>query len=139
MWYKVGTDLFLLTTPLAAFRSRGESSFGDDMVNIPEINDENFDAMVMESDRPVLVDFGAEWCHPCNQLDPIVEELASEWDGKVSIFKLDIDVNINSAMRFGVMGVPTLLLFVAGEPVERLTGYVPKKRIIAKLKPHLGM
>jgi thioredoxin 1 len=109
------------------------------MVNIPEINDENFDAMVMESDRPVLVDFGAEWCHPCNQLDPIVEELASEWDGKVSIFKLDIDVNINSAMRFGVMGVPTLLLFVAGEPVERLTGYVPKKRIIAKLKPHLGM
>jgi len=109
------------------------------MVNIPEINDGNFDAMVIESDLPVLVDFGAEWCHPCKQLDPIVEELAAAWDGKVSIVKLDIDANINSAMRFGIMGVPTLLLFVDGEPVERLTGYIPKKRIIAKLNPHLGM
>ncbi len=109
------------------------------MVNIPEINDGNFDAMVIESDLPVLVDFGAEWCRPCKQLDPIVEELAAAWDGKVSIVKLDIDANINSAMRFGIMGVPTLLLFVDGEPVERLTGYIPKKRIIAKLNPHLGM
>jgi thioredoxin 1 len=109
------------------------------MVNIPEINDANFDVMVMESDVPVLVDFGAEWCHPCKQLDPIVEELAMEWDGKVNVVKLDIDSNINSAMRFGVMGVPTLLLFVAGEPVERLTGFIPKKRITAKLEPHLGL
>jgi len=109
------------------------------MVNIPEINDGNFDAMVIESDLPVLVDFGAEWCRPCKQLDPIVEELAAAWDGKVSIVKLDIDANINSAMRFGIMGVPTLLLFVDGEPVERLTGYIPKKRIIAKLNPHLGI
>jgi len=109
------------------------------MVNIPEINDGKFDAMVLESDLPVLVDFGAEWCHPCKQLDPIVEEVAAVWDGKVSIVKLDIDANISSAMRFGIMGVPTLLLFVDGEPVEGLTGYIPKKRIIAKLNPHLGM
>ena len=109
------------------------------MVNIPEINDANFDAMVIESEVPVLVDFGAEWCHPCKQLDPIVEEIAGEWDGRVRIVKLDIDANINSAMRFGVMGVPTLLLFIGGEPVERLTGFIPKKRILAKLKPHLGM
>ena len=109
------------------------------MVNIPEINDANFDEMVIASEVPVLVDFGAEWCHPCKQLDPIVEEIAVEWDGRVSIVKLDIDANINSAMRFGVMGVPTLLLFVGGEPVERLTGFIPKKRILAKLKPHLGM
>lgn len=108
------------------------------MANLPEINDEIFDAEVLEASLPVLVDFGAEWCHPCKQLDPIVEELADEWDGKVKFVKLDIDSNMDTTMRFGVMGVPTLILFIGGEPKERLTGFVPKKRIIEKLSPHLS-
>ena len=109
------------------------------MANLPEISDDTFDAEVLEAELPVLVDFGAEWCHPCKQLDPIVEELAAEWDGKVKVVKLDIDVNVNSTMRFGVMGVPTLLLFVQGEPVERLTGFMPKNKILAKLEPHVSV
>ncbi len=107
------------------------------MANLPEITDENFNAEVIESEIPVLVDFGAEWCHPCKQLDPIVEELAAEWDGKVRVVKLDIDANVDTTMRFGVMGVPTLLLFVQGEPVGRLTGFMPKNRILSKLEEHI--
>ena len=107
------------------------------MANLPEVTDENFDSEVLESEIPVLVDFGAEWCHPCKQLDPIVEELAVDWDGKVKVVRLDIDANNDTTMRFGIMGVPTLLMFVQGEPVERLTGFMPKKRILAKLEDHL--
>jgi thioredoxin 1 len=109
------------------------------MAKLPELSDDDFEAEVMGSNQPVLVDFGAEWCHPCKQLDPIVEELAVEWEGKVKVFKLDIDTNVTTTMNLGVMGVPTLILFVNGEPVERLTGFVPKKRILAQLTPHLGL
>ena len=73
-----------------------------------------------ELQKPVLVDFGAEWCHPCKQLDPIVEELAEEWDGRVKVCKLDIDANLNTTMSLGIMGVPTLILFIDGEPVEQI-------------------
>lgn len=107
------------------------------MANLPEVTDENFDSEVLESGIPVLVDFGAEWCHPCKQLDPIVEELAADWDGKVKVVRLDIDTNNDTTVRFGIMGVPTLLMFVKGEPVERLTGFMPKKRILLKLEAHL--
>jgi thioredoxin 1 len=108
------------------------------MADLPELSDATFEAEVLEAQVPVLVDFGAEWCHPCKQLDPIVEELAQEWDGKLKVVKLDIDTNVDTTMKFGVMGVPTLMLFVGGEPVERLTGFMPKKRIVAKLGPHLA-
>jgi thioredoxin 1 len=108
------------------------------MGNIPEIDDETFEVEVLQAELPVLVDFGAKWCHPCKQLDPIVEELAEEWDGKVKVFKLDVDSNINTTMNYGVMGVPSLILFIKGEPVERLTGLVPKQRILKTIDPHLG-
>lgn len=107
------------------------------MADLREIDDSSFEAEVLQAELPVLVDFGAEWCHPCRQLDPIVEELAEEWNGRVKVVKLDIDANVETAMRFGVMGVPTLILFVQAEPMERLTGFVPKKRIVAKLAPYL--
>ncbi len=107
------------------------------MVNLPEVTDENFTPEVLESEIPVLVDFGAEWCSPCKQLDPIVEELAAEWDRKVKVVHLDIDVNNDTTMHFGIMSVPTLLLFVNGEPVGRLTGYMPKNKILSKLEAHL--
>lgn len=109
------------------------------MAGIPETTDASFQAEVLEAELPVLVDFGAEWCRPCRQLDPIVEELASEWQGKVKVVHLDIDANLETTMRFGVMGVPTLLLFVQGLPVERLNGYNPKRRILEKLNPHLAL
>lgn len=109
------------------------------MANLTELTDETFDTEVLQSDQPVLVDFGAEWCHPCKQLDPIVEELADDWEGQVKVVKLDIDANVETTMRFGVMGVPTLILFVNGEPTERLSGFTPKNRIVAKLSPHLNL
>jgi thioredoxin 1 len=107
------------------------------MATIPSTSDASFDADVLHSDQPVLVDFGAEWCHPCKQLDPIVEELAADWQGRVRVVKLDIDQNVNTTMKFGVMGVPTLMLFVGGQVKERLTGYQPKRKILDKLEPLL--
>jgi thioredoxin 1 len=109
------------------------------MANLPIVTDKTFKKKVLNSTEPVLLDFGAEWCHPCKQLDPIVEELAQEWDGRVKVFALDIDSNINTTMQMGVMSVPTLILFLEGLPVERITGYQPKERIIQKLQQHLGL
>jgi len=108
------------------------------MVAITDIDDLTFESEVLQADGPVLVDFGAEWCHPCKQLDPIVEEIAVELADKLKVTKLDIDHNVDTTMKWGVMGVPTLILFVKGEPVERLTGFVPKNRILDKLSPHLA-
>jgi len=108
------------------------------MVVINRVSDDTFMTEVLKANQPVLVDFGAEWCHPCKQMDPIVEELAEEWEGQVKVYKLDIDTNLNTTMSLGIMGVPTLILFIDGEPVERLTGFIPKNRIIDKLSPYLG-
>jgi thioredoxin 1 len=94
-----------------------------------ELNDEVFEQEVVNTQGAVLVDFGAEWCHPCKQLDPIVEELAQEWGDKVKVGKMDIDHNADTTIKYGVMGVPTLMLFIDGEPVERLTGFVPRQKI----------
>ena len=109
------------------------------MANLPTVTDDTFAEEVLNTKGAVLLDFGAEWCHPCKQLDPIVEELAEEWQGKVKVLALDIDENVQTTMQMGVMGVPTLILFIDGEPVERLTGFVPKKRIADRLGPHLGI
>jgi thioredoxin 1 len=108
------------------------------MADIIDIADATFESEVITAGGAVLVDFGAEWCHPCKQLDPIVDEIAEELAGKLKVAKLDIDQNVDSTMKWGVMGVPTLILFLHGEPVERLTGFVPKNRILDKLLPHLA-
>ena len=108
-------------------------------MSIVELSDADFEGQVLRASQPVLVEFGAEWCHPCRQLEPIIDELADEWGEQVKVGRLDVDANVASTMRFGVMGVPTLILFVRGEPVERLSGFVPKKRIIERLRPHLGL
>lgn len=108
------------------------------MVDVSQVDDGTFEAQVLKSESPVMVDFGAEWCHPCRQLDPIVAELAEEWHGKVKIVKLDIDGNVDTTMRYGVMGVPTLILFAGGEEKERLVGLQSKKRIQAKFEPFLA-
>lgn len=108
------------------------------MTELHQISDDTFEANVIEAEGPVLVDFGAEWCHPCRQLDPIVSELATEWKGRVKVAKLNIDTNMKTPVRYGVMGVPTLILFIDGEDRERVVGYQSKKRILDKLEPHLN-
>ena len=107
------------------------------MADLPQVTDADFEARVIQAGKPVLVDFGAEWCHPCRKLDPLVEELATEWAGRLDVLKLDVDESAQSAMRFGVMSVPSLILFVGGEVKERLVGFQPKARIQNVIEPHL--
>jgi thioredoxin 1 len=107
------------------------------MATMHQFSDATFRQEVLESDRPVLVDFTAEWCGPCHMLAPVVEKLNDEWNGVVKVGKLDIDANVETTMQYGVMGVPTLILFKSGQPAERLMGFMPKERILAKLNPHL--
>jgi len=104
-----------------------------DMVHVSE---DNFQTEVLEADRPVLVDFTAVWCGPCKMLDPVVKQLAADWNGKVKVVKLDVDDNPGVAMQYQVMGVPTLMLFKNGQPSERVTGYQPKDRLVKKFSPH---
>ena len=107
------------------------------MNEIPHVTGENFKTEVLESKQPVIVDFTAVWCGPCKMLEPVIRELADLWDGKVKLVKLDIDTNTDVAMQNHVMGVPTLMLFVDGEPKETLTGYQPRKRIEKKFAPYI--
>jgi thioredoxin 1 len=107
------------------------------MSELQYVNEDDFQNEVLNADQPVLVDFTAVWCGPCKMLEPVVIELANEWEDKVKIVKLDVDHNANIAMRYQVMGVPTLMLFNRGEVKERLTGFKPKKHIVSKLSPHI--
>jgi thioredoxin 1 len=97
--------------------------------NVQSVNDLNFDAEVLKSDLPVLVDFTASWCGPCKQIAPLVEQLAGEYAGKVKVAKLDIDESPGTAQKFGIRGVPTLYVFKGGEVVGQQVGAVPKGTI----------
>ena len=108
------------------------------MSEISHVSEESFQDEVINASQPVIVDFTAVWCGPCKMLEPVVLELADVWDGKAKIVKLDVDNNAEFAMKYQVMGVPTLMLFVNGEPVERLTGFQPKRRIVKKFSPYLS-
>jgi thioredoxin 1 len=103
-----------------------------------KVTDSTFEEMVVNSETPVLVDFWAEWCGPCKMIAPVLDEIAKEMDGQIVIGKLDIDENRDTAMAFGVMSIPTLLLFKKGEPVERIVGFQPKPQLLSLLKPHVG-
>ena len=103
-----------------------------------EITTDNFQGEVLESSTPVLIDFWAEWCGPCKMIGPIVDEIADEYDTQLKVGKLDADVHLDIMQQYGVMAIPTLILFKGGEPVERLQGFQPKVQILSKLEPHLG-
>ena len=108
------------------------------MADLQQFTGENFQLEVLQSDTPVLVDFTAEWCGPCHMLAPVVAQLNVEWNGAVKVGELDADANTELVMQYGVLGLPTLILFKNGQPVERLTGFARRERILAKLKPHLA-
>ncbi len=101
------------------------------------VTDTTFESQVLDSPMPVLVDFWADWCGPCKMIAPIVEELAQEYEGKIKVAKLDADANPNTVQAYGIMGIPTLILFKDGVPVERITGYMPKERLLERLSPYL--
>ena len=97
--------------------------------NVKEISSENFDQEVLESDLPVLVDFWAEWCGPCKQLAPTVEDVANEMVGSIKVCKMDVDSNQNIAVQFGVRSIPTLLIFKNGEVASTQIGAISKQQL----------
>ncbi len=103
-----------------------------------EITTDNFQGEVLDSSTPVLIDFWAEWCGPCKMIAPIVDEIANEYGEKLKVGKLDADAHQGLLQQYGVMAIPTLILFKGGEPVERLQGFQPKGQILTKLEPHLS-
>lgn len=102
-----------------------------------EVTDQTFNQVVLEADLPTVVDFWAVWCGPCKMIAPALEQIAEEYDGQIHVAKLDVDHSSETAMQYGVMSIPTLILFKKGEPVERIVGFLPKEKLVAKLQPHL--
>lgn len=103
-----------------------------------ELTDANFDELVIKSDKPVLVDFWAEWCGPCRMVGPLVEELSKEYDGKAVVGKVDVDNNPGISARFGIRNIPTLLFFKGGEVVDKQVGAVPKTVLAGKLDAQMS-
>lgn len=107
------------------------------MAEVPYVTEQDFQQEVLEAALPVLVDFTAVWCGPCKMVAPIVEQLHTEWQGKVKVVKCDADQNPNVLMKYGIMGIPTLMMFKGGQVAERVTGYQPKDKLVSKMNPHL--
>ena len=105
--------------------------------SIVEATDANFEAEVLKSSQPVLVDFWAVWCGPCKMIAPIIDELAGEYQGKAKIMKMDVDKNPATPMRYSVRGIPTLLVFKGGQVVEQIVGYKDKNFLTAALNKHV--
>ncbi|MFT6815385.1 MAG: thioredoxin 1 [Sphingobacteriales bacterium] len=103
-----------------------------------EFTDSNFDQEVLNSDKPVLVDFWAEWCGPCRMVGPIVEELAKEYEGKAVVGKVNVDTNPGISQKFGIRNIPALLVFKNGEVVDKQIGAVPKSVLASKLDAQLA-
>jgi len=102
-------------------------------MKLVEITDDNFESEVLKSDKPVLIDFWAVWCGPCKMIAPILEEVATEYDGKLKIAKMDVDSNTKVASQYGIMSIPTLLFFKNGQLVDQVIGAIPKAQLVNRL------
>jgi thioredoxin 1 len=102
------------------------------------VTDNTFDEVVLKSTIPVLVDFWATWCRPCQMVAPILEELTSEYAGKLTIAKLDVDQNQQTAQKYHVMSIPTMIIFKNGQPVTNIVGFKPKEKLKEELDAALG-
>ena len=105
---------------------------------VMSVTDSSFQSEVLSSDKPVLLDFTAVWCGPCKALAPIVEDVAKEYEGRLKVAKLDIDHSPETAQRYNIRGVPTVLVFKGGKEVARQVGLVPKPRLVAMIQEHLA-
>jgi thioredoxin 1 len=108
------------------------------MSNAIEITDDSFEAEVLQSDTPVIVDFWATWCGPCKMIAPILEEIAVEFGDKIKVTKLDVDSNNQTAGKYNIMSIPSLLIFKNGEVVDQIVGAVPKAQLIDRLQKVLA-
>ncbi len=108
-------------------------------MKLVEITDANFQEEVLNSSQPVLVDFWAVWCGPCKMIAPVVEEIAKEYDGKLKVGKMDVDSNPDTSVKFGIRSIPTLMIFKGGRVVEQIVGALPKRNLLEKITPHIGV
>jgi thioredoxin 1 len=108
--------------------------------NVSSVNDNNFQTEVIDASntQPVMVDFWAEWCRPCHMLAPTVGEIAAEYNGKLKVVKLNVDESMNTAGRFNIRGIPTLLIFKGGQVADQIVGAVPKEQISKVVQQHVG-
>lgn len=107
------------------------------MANIIDVTDNIFEIEVINSDKVTVVDFWATWCGPCRKLSPVLDEIAQEYDGKVKFVKINVEQNLETAKQYSVSGIPCLLVFKDGKPVERMAGLMPKSTIISNIEKHI--
>jgi thioredoxin 1 len=107
------------------------------MGNAVAVTDQSFEQEVLQSPVPVLVDFWAAWCGPCKAIAPTVDQMAVEYAGKLKVVKIDVDANMEVSNRYGIMSIPSLVLFKNGQVVEKIVGALPKPAVVSKIQPHL--
>lgn len=108
------------------------------MAKILHVTDDSWQTEVVDASGPVLVDFWAEWCGPCRIVAPILEEIAAEYDDKIKVVKMNVDDNKQTPQSLGIMGIPTLMVFVNGEEKKKIVGALPKKKLVSELGEWLG-